>query len=282
MLIVIPLVGLAAGAAVMYLLDPGQGRGRRARLRDRIASRAHGATRAARAAARDLRNRARGTAANLQHWSSMQEGEVPDRVLIERVRSRIGRCVSHPRALRVEARHGRVALHGNILSWEHDNMLRAVRRVRGILDVEDLVQRHDSAEGVSALQGEGPPRGRGRQAGSTPGARVLSAGTGAALLLMGLRRRGATGALATLAGVLMLTHATTTRRPWPQSPSRATRARSFRRGSIGERDAAPQRSRDGIGAPEGWQPPAAPRSAEIPPADERDGEAAQLQPKSSV
>jgi hypothetical protein len=266
----------------MYLLDPGQGRGRRARLRDKVASRAHGATRAARAAARDLRNRARGTAAQVQHWSSMQEGQVPDRVLIERVRSRIGRCVSHPRALKVESRDGRVTLHGKILSSEHDNMLRAVRRVRGIQDVEDLVQRYDSAEGVSSLQGEGSLRGRGRQAGSAPAARVVSAGTGAALLVMGLRRRGVTGALASLAGVLMLTHAMTTQRPNPLSAPRATPARGTGRGSRSESGSAPQRSREEIGAPGGWQPPAAPRSGETSPADERDGEGAQVHPKPSI
>src|SRR5688572_22241506 len=149
MAILIPLAGLALGAAGMYLFDPGQGRRRRAVMRDQVNSRARLLTGAAGSAARDVRNRMRGGAAQLQRWSAMQQGEVPDRVLVERVRTKIGRNVSHPKAVKVEASAGTVTLRGPILAAEHHAMLRAVRRVRGIQDVQDLLQVHESAAHIS-------------------------------------------------------------------------------------------------------------------------------------
>ena len=57
------LTGLAVGAGVMYLLDPVQGRRRRALLRDQLVHGAHKASDQADAKMRDLRNRAYGLAA---------------------------------------------------------------------------------------------------------------------------------------------------------------------------------------------------------------------------
>jgi hypothetical protein len=54
--------GIGAGAILMYLLDPDKGRGRRARLQDRVASKANRLGRVAGSRARDLRNRAQGLA----------------------------------------------------------------------------------------------------------------------------------------------------------------------------------------------------------------------------
>jgi hypothetical protein len=213
MAILIRLAGLALGAAGMYLFDPGQGRRRRAVMRDQVNSRARSLTGVAGAAVRDLRNRMRGGAVQLQRWSAMQQGEVPDRVLVARVRARIGRNVSHPKAVRVEATRGTVTLRGPILAAEHHATLRAVRRVRGIQDVQDLLQVHESAAHISALQGAGSRRAQRAGASSSwsPAMRVVSGSGGAALVLMGLRRGGITGMWAGAAGALMLTRALTNR-----------------------------------------------------------------------
>jgi hypothetical protein len=178
-------------------------------MRDQVNSRTRSLTQAAGATARDVRNRMRGSAAQLQSWSGMQQGEVPDRVLVERVRAKIGRHTSHPKAVKAEAAGGRVALRGQILASEHHAMLRAVRRVRGVNDVQDLLQVHDSAEGISALQGAESRQVRLSTGTSTwsPAARAVSGGSGAALVLLGLRRGGVIGALAGAAGAMLVTRA---------------------------------------------------------------------------
>jgi gas vesicle protein len=55
--------GLAVGAAAMFILDPEQGRRRRAIARDKIIRYGSGASDFATSAAKDLRNRAYGVAA---------------------------------------------------------------------------------------------------------------------------------------------------------------------------------------------------------------------------
>jgi osmotically-inducible protein OsmY len=71
-----------------------------------------------------------------------------------RIRAELARVVSHPRAIEVSVLHeGCVSLSGPILSSEADAALAAVAGMRGVATVEDNLERHDSAEGVPALQG---------------------------------------------------------------------------------------------------------------------------------
>ena len=57
------LCGMAAGAALMYILDPERGRRRRALLRDKVVGLSNDLGEAASGRARDLRNRAQGVVA---------------------------------------------------------------------------------------------------------------------------------------------------------------------------------------------------------------------------
>src|SRR5678815_3666725 len=105
------LVGLTcagAGAALMYMADPHEGARRRARLREstvhanRLAKAVGGMT------SRDVRHRLSGAAARLlAHF--VERSEPIDDVLVERVRARLGRLVSHPGAIHVTATHGTVS-----------------------------------------------------------------------------------------------------------------------------------------------------------------------------
>src|SRR5512132_53268 len=97
---VLKLLGAGAfGAGLMYLCDPDRGKRRRALLRNkaehakRIAVDAGGKTR------RDVRNQVRGVVAELE--SAFRSAEVADDVLKARVRTTLGRMVSHPRAIKV-------------------------------------------------------------------------------------------------------------------------------------------------------------------------------------
>ena len=73
------------------------------------------------ATARDLSNRAKGTAAELR--SRFRKEVVDDTILQERVRSAIGHAVSHPGAIEVTVSDGRVTLQGSVLDVIADRLL---------------------------------------------------------------------------------------------------------------------------------------------------------------
>jgi uncharacterized membrane protein len=185
------ILGAAAlGAVTMFMLDPAQGRRRRAVAHDRFTSGLARVDDAAGVAARDLKNRARGVISELR--ASLNTDDVPDDVVAERVRSRLGRAVSHPGAIHVEVSEGRVILTGAVLEREYIRLLRAVWSVRGVTDAEDRLAVYETSDGVSALQGEGKPVGPRfelLQENWSPATRVLVGTTGLALLLHALSGR---------------------------------------------------------------------------------------------
>ena len=182
------LVGAAIGAGVMYLLDPDGGRRRRALLRDQLVSAGHKTSDAMGATSRDVTNRARGVVAELR--GRLQREQVSDEVLRERVRARIGSVVGHAGALETHVADGRVTLRGPVLAEEVDRLLRRVRSVRGVDDVVNQLEVHDSPGTIPALQGRPKPV----QAGEVfdllptawlPSSRLLGV-AGAALAVAGL------------------------------------------------------------------------------------------------
>src|SRR5436305_3939020 len=110
------LAGVGVGAGLMYLLDPQTGRRRRALVRDQAYHVWNEAQDGWDTLRSDVRNRAYGLASETR--SRFAREEVGDPVLCERVRARLGRVVSHPRAIDVTAQDGRVTLSGDILADE--------------------------------------------------------------------------------------------------------------------------------------------------------------------
>lgn len=179
----------AVAAAAMYWMDPASGRRRRARLRDKLVSTAGDVKGTVDAGGRDLAHRVRGLAARVR--SASTEDEVSDAVLSERVRACLGRVVSHPGAIEVHASQGRVVMSGEVLAREYQPLLRAIEAVRGVEAVEDRLGIHDTATGISALQGGRPrrsPRFELLQERWSPGARLVTSAVGGALLVNGLMR----------------------------------------------------------------------------------------------
>jgi uncharacterized membrane protein len=139
---------------------------------------------------RDLSNRASGLVAETR--SRMTRGdEASDDVLIERVRSKMGRVASHTKAIGVTANSGRVTLSGPILECEVNDLLRCVSSVRGVTEVDNDLQVHRLPDNVPELQG-------GRRPGLTfelmqsnwsPTARLLAATAGGALMAYCAKRR---------------------------------------------------------------------------------------------
>ncbi len=180
------LVGAGVGAAVAFILDPQGGGRRRALVRDQVVRASRKTRDGLDATARDIANRSRGIAAATR--GRLSESSVDDHRLVERVRARLGRASSHPRAIDVKAADGEVTLYGPILSDEVDDVLGVVGAVRGVRAVINELEPHDSAEGIPSLQG------RGRVAG--PSLDVLQRNWAPATqALVGMAALAATGAV---------------------------------------------------------------------------------------
>lgn len=192
------------GAALMYFFDPHKGHRRRMLLRDQATHLVNQSYDVLDAGARDLQHRAYGWLAETQ--SLLSATQVPDEVLVQRVRATMGRYVSHPHAIEVTASDGIVTLKGPILSREADHLLRALRRMRAISGIVDRLERHERPEDIPSLQG-GVPRPDIRpelaEPNWPPSIRVFAVASGAGLVVYGASRRGLTKALATCVGLLL-------------------------------------------------------------------------------
>ena len=122
----------------MYFADPVRGHRRRSIARDKIKSSALSFSKTASKTRRDMANRAYGVWARSKHLLSDHLADDP--IIEERVRSKMGRVVSHPNAIKVDAAEGKVTLTGLILADEINELLRCVRSVPGVKAVENLLE----------------------------------------------------------------------------------------------------------------------------------------------
>ncbi|HWP45421.1 MAG TPA: SRPBCC family protein [Blastocatellia bacterium] len=200
------LIGaMGLGAGLMYLFDPERGRRRRARVRDKMAHAINKTGNAIDVTSRDIRNRARGILA--QAGSLIKEERVSDEVLVQRVRSKMGRIVSHPHSIQVTADNGRVTLRGPILEREVNDLLKCVTSLRGVSSVDNQLEPHAQSGHVPGLQGGVTRPGEPfelMQSNWSPSARLLAGTAGGALALYGARRGGVSGAAASALGIGLL------------------------------------------------------------------------------
>ena len=134
----------------MYLFDPERGKRRRALLRDKAFHVARATREKLDVKSRDAANRLHGVLART--GSLLTRVRVPDAVVAERVRSRIGHVVSHPGSIEVGVQDGRVTLTGPALSRELDPLLCEVEGVRGVAGVESKLELHEEPGAVPGLQ----------------------------------------------------------------------------------------------------------------------------------
>lgn len=202
--------GLGLGSGLMFLLDPDRGKRRRALVRDKCVSMARRTGEGFEVTARDLRNRTQGLVTEVQ--SRFSSERVDDSVLVERVRAKLGRIVSHPKAIDVSVQNGRVVLSGPILTSEVPELLASVKSISGVNQVMNHLEPHEQADNHPALQG-----GRERQGDRfeflqenwSPAARFIAGAAGASLAAYGGVRRDALGAGLGAAGLLLLTRGIT-------------------------------------------------------------------------
>jgi uncharacterized membrane protein/osmotically-inducible protein OsmY len=182
--------GIGLGGGLMFLLDPVAGRRRRARIRDKVISTAGSIGDYLDATGRDLSHRSQGLMAQVRQ--RFAHHTVSDEVLVEQVRSKLGRFVSHPHAIMVAATNGQVALSGPILQREVNDLLACISAIPGVTDVDNRLEVHKHAGDVAALQG-----GRGRpgeqleflQSNWSPATRLLVGSAGCGLMANCLARR---------------------------------------------------------------------------------------------
>jgi uncharacterized membrane protein len=198
------LRGMLLGAGAMYFLDPDRGARRRSLVRDQLVHTGHKVGDGVSATAHDTRNRAVGAVAELK--SRLHKDSVDDTVLHERVRSAIGRVVSHPGSISVTAFDGRITLSGQVLADEVEDLIRQVKQVRGVREVLNELVMHRTAEGVSSLQGQGHRlTGLSTLQRWAPSVRLALGALGSMVALKGFRRRGLAGNALAGAGVGLLT-----------------------------------------------------------------------------
>ena len=149
------LFGMLTGAGLMYFFDPIRGRSRRARLQEQFGGAVRDAQDELDDRAEDWGNRSRGAAAEVA--GRIPAEPVDDRTLETRVRSAIGHDISHPGAIVVEAENGRITLRGPVLADEVEGLIEVVQSVRGVRQVSNRLEVHQTQGSVPGLQGSGQP-----------------------------------------------------------------------------------------------------------------------------
>lgn len=194
------------GAGLMYFFDPDRGNRRRSLIRDQLIGAYHDTEELIEKGGRDLRNRAVGLAAEAKRMARREQ--VPDEVLVERVRSELGWAMANAGAIEVSSRNGWVTLRGPALASEVENLLQRAGRVPGVQGVDNQLEVHDSPGDIPGLQANRQRWAERRarmEANWAPGPRLLGLAAGSFLLMSGLIRRGGPGAMMSLSGLGLVT-----------------------------------------------------------------------------
>lgn len=201
---------LGIGAGLMYVFDPDKGKRRRAEVRNKIRHAANKTNDAIGKTSRDLTNRLSGVVA--EAGSMFSTDKASDEVIVARVRSKLGRLVSHPSSIEVAATDGRVVLSGPVLADEINRLVESVSSIKGVVDVENRLEVHEQAGSVPGLQGGRASRGESwdvMQSNWSPATRLLVGAAGGALAVYATRRRGLIGAMAAPLGLGLVSRALT-------------------------------------------------------------------------
>jgi hypothetical protein len=202
--------GIGVGALAMYLLDPDRGNRRRAILGDKIISTVHDTADVLEDAITDARNRGYGLIAEVKGRFRHDE-DIPEQKLVARIRSRMGRVISHPHSVHVTCENGCVTLTGSILKSEVPRLLSVIEGIPGVQDVECRLSVSETRGNVPGLQG-GVPREETfefLQSNWSPAARLLAGTLGGALAVTGSARRDGFGGVLALSGLALLVRSIT-------------------------------------------------------------------------
>jgi hypothetical protein len=141
-------MGAGLGVGFTYFCDPDRGHARRKKVADRAVSLIAQGERLVEHQGKNILNRAEGMLNQAGSLFHRQE-DVPDDVLLERVRSRLGRVVQRPQSISTSVEEGIVRLTGTVAREEKKGVLREIREVPGVLRVEELLTYEKRRNGKS-------------------------------------------------------------------------------------------------------------------------------------
>lgn len=199
--------GLGMGASFMYFLDSHRGRARRSLARNKVVHATKKGRSTASVTRSDVMNRARGLVAEAS--SRLSAEEIDEEVLVERVRSKLGRLVSHPSSIEIKSDEGRVTISGPVLSSEVTGLIRGIAAVKGVKAVDDRLDEYDEPADVPGLQGQGSRPIRFAKVNWSPTTRFVGGLAGTALASQALIRRDGIGNAAGIAGTALLARSIT-------------------------------------------------------------------------
>jgi hypothetical protein len=127
----------AAGAALMYYLDPQSGRRRRALARERGIAAGHDTGRLLHGKTRHARDRAWGALARAR--AAFQDDAPADDVLCDRVRSAMGHIIEHPGQVNVDVQQGYVVVRGRASIEEIEDLTLRLGAMRGVVGVDNRI-----------------------------------------------------------------------------------------------------------------------------------------------
>lgn len=199
------LGGIAGATAAAYFLDRQHGSERRSRFARKAERLASAAVDGVSLGFKDTSHRLFGRAR--QVWLTTRRDQVDDRVLSERIRSRMGRILSRPHKVQVVCDKGVVTLWGEAPQHEIGELTQAVAAVAGVKEVLDHIEVHESAAEPACEQNALLEARHAIRLNWSPWQRLLASVAGAALATYGWRRKDALGTALSLLGSGVATQA---------------------------------------------------------------------------
>jgi uncharacterized membrane protein len=181
----------AVGAAAVYFLQGERGKNRRAAFSRKAGHWTASVAGSASRYARDVRHRLEGIAR--EAWNYPPRRPPDDRVLEERIRSRMGRIVAQPHRIHVASENGAVTLWGAAAESDVRNLVHTVENMPGVVEILNHLERrepddHDGQEFNSLKQAH-----RETLLHWSPAARLVAGIAGAGIAIYGWKRKDRLG-----------------------------------------------------------------------------------------
>jgi len=187
----------AAGAAAYYFLDSEKGKQRRAALSRKAGRLAERATNGF----ADIQHRLQGK--TMEAWHGLHREQPSDRVLEQRIRSRMGRIVAHPHGIHVVSDGGAVTLWGIAAEGEIRGLVHAVESMHGVTEVLNHLEPHEANE-PAARESTVLKQARDEtMLNWSPATRICVGTAGAALAVYGWKRKDPLGISLSMLGAGM-------------------------------------------------------------------------------
>jgi uncharacterized membrane protein len=188
----------AAGAAAFYFLEGERGKSRRAVFSRKAGRLRRNLAESATKYAGNVKHRLNGIAREAWDWPTRRPPD--DRVLEERIRSRMGRIVAHPHRIHVASEGGAVTLWGTAREPEIRKLIRAVEAMRGVTQILNHLEPNEQKEPISRETNFLKQAHQETLLHLNPVARLVAGVAGASIAVYGWKRKDRLGVSLSLCG----------------------------------------------------------------------------------